>query len=73
MPKIITILYIIVFIFVTFLTYQSLKAFDYAKVLRRDKTRELYFLMFIVSFICGYLCAEAISTLLERITNFIAA
>ncbi len=73
MPKVITILYIVVLMIVTYLTYQSLKAFDYGKILFRNKTNELYFLLYIISFIIGFLAAEAITTILERIVIFVTS
>lgn len=71
MPNALIIVYIVVFIVMTFITYQSLKAFDFSKILRRNKTRELYFLMYIISLICGFLLAEGMYVILERILSFI--
>ncbi|MDD4212007.1 MAG: hypothetical protein PHY42_01205 [Bacilli bacterium] len=72
-PRIAVVLYIVVLIVITFLTFQSLKAFDYEKILRRNQVRELYFLLYVVSFICGFLTAEAITRLLDQIIVFITA
>lgn len=72
-PQITITLYIVVFLVVSVLTYHSLTAFDFEKILRRNKVRELYFLLYLASFIVGFLAAEAITTLLERIVTFITA
>ena len=73
MPKVITILYIVVLMIVTYLTYQSLKAFDYGKILFRNKTNELYFLLYIISFIIGFFFSLSITTILERIVIFVTS
>ncbi|MFA6628002.1 MAG: hypothetical protein WCQ80_01170 [Bacilli bacterium] len=72
-PQITVLLYLVVLILATFFTYQSLKAFDFEKILRRYHTRELYFLMYVISFIIGFLSAEAITRILDKIIIFITA
>jgi uncharacterized membrane protein YwzB len=54
----------------TFIVYQLLMVFDYTKILRRNKIRELKFLMLIISIGIAYLFTEAFMEVISRITNF---
>ena len=65
-----TITYFIIFFPMVYIIYNSLKAFDYAKVLRRGKIGELKVLLFVIAVSLGFLFALAILEVIERIAAF---
>lgn len=67
----ITIWFFIVLIPTTYLIYTSLQCFDYEKILRRGKTRELKILLFIISVALAFLFAQCFVTIVERIAKII--
>ena len=67
----ITIWFFIVLIPSTYLIYTSLQCFDYEKILRRGKTRELKILLFIISVALAFLFAQCFVTIVERIAKII--
>lgn len=62
--------FFIIFFPLIYLNYQCLKAFDYQKILRRDKVTELKILMVVVSVGFAFLVAFAFVSVLEHITAF---
>jgi uncharacterized membrane protein YwzB len=67
----ITIWFFIVLIPTIYLIYTSLQCFDYEKILRRGKTRELKILLFIISVALAFLFAQCFVTIVERIAKII--
>lgn len=67
-----TIWFFIVFIPSIYLIYTSLQCFDYEKILRRGKVRELKILLFIVSVCLAFLFADCFTSIIERIANVIS-
>jgi uncharacterized membrane protein YwzB len=51
--------------------YISLQCFDYEKILRRGKTRELKIVLFLISVAVAFLFAQCFITIIERIANII--
>lgn len=66
-----TIWFFIVLIPTTYLMYTSLQCFDYEKILRRGKTRELKIVLFLISVAVAFLFAQCFVTIIERIANII--
>lgn len=65
-----TITYFMIFFPMVYITYTCLKAFDYAKILRRGKVGDLKILLFVVAVGLSSLFASAIIEIIERIANF---
>ena len=68
---IITIWFFIALIPSTYLIYLCLQCFDYEKILRRGKTRELKIVLFLISVAVAFLFAQCFVTIIERIANII--
>lgn len=66
-----TIWFFIVFIPTTYLMYTSLQCFDYEKILRKNKTRELKIVLFLISVAVAFLFAQCFVTIIEKIANII--
>ena len=62
--------FFIIFFPLIYLIYQCLTAFDYEKILRRNKVRELKILMLVISVGGAYLFAQAFLAILDHITAF---
>ncbi len=59
--------FFVVFIPSVYLAYQCLQCFDYTKILRNGKSRELLILLMILSVIIAFLFASTFSSIIERI------
>lgn len=66
-----TIWFFIVFIPATYLIYLSLQCFDYEKILRKGKVKELKIVLFMTSVAIGFLFAECFVSIIERIYSAI--
>lgn len=66
-----TIWFFVILIPTVYLMYISLQCFDYEKILRKNKTRELKIVLFLVSVAVGFLFAQCFVTIIERIANII--
>lgn len=66
-----TIWFFIILIPATYLIYTSLQCFDYEKILKKGKVRELKIILFIVSVALAFLLSECFVTIIERIANII--
>lgn len=66
-----TIWFFIIFIPTTYLVYVSLQCFDYEKILRKNKVKELKIILFIVSVVLGFLFAQCFVTIIEKIANIL--
>jgi len=62
--------FFIIFVPLTYLCYNLLKAFDYEKILRRGQVNQLKALMFIVSVGLAYLFASAFVDVITRLSKF---
>lgn len=62
-----TMLFFTCFLPMIYAFYQCLTAFDYEKILRRGKVRELKFILLIVSIGASYLFAEAVVAVVRYI------
>ncbi|MDD3191338.1 MAG: DUF1146 family protein [Bacilli bacterium] len=65
-----TMLFFTCFLPMIYAFYQCLTAFDYEKVLRRGKVRELKFILLIISIGFSYLFAEAVVGVVQYIMAF---
>ncbi len=63
----ITIWFFIILFPVTYLSYISLQCFDYEKILRKNKTRELKIVLFLISVCIGFLFSQCFVTIIERL------
>lgn len=68
--RILTMWFFIIFIPMVYTIYNLLKAFDFQKILRKDKIKELKILMIVVSVGFGYLFAKAFVEVIDRISIF---
>lgn len=68
---IITIWFFIALIPSTYLIYLCLQCFDYEKLLRKNQTKQLKILLFIISVGFGFLFSQCFVTILERISKII--
>lgn len=66
-----TIWFFIILIPTTYLVYVSLQCFDYEKILRKNKVKELKIILFIVSVVLGFLFAQCFVTIIEKIANIL--
>lgn len=66
---ILTIWFFVILIPTTYLLYTSLQCFDYEKILRKGKVRELKIVLFIISICCSYLFASCFVSIIERIAK----
>ena len=64
-----TIWFFVVLIPTTYLTYTCLQCFDYEKILRKGKVRELKIILFLISVAISFLFAHCFITIIERIAN----
>ena len=71
LDTILTIWFFVILIPSVYLIFISLQCFDYEKILKRNKVRELKIILFIVSVALGYLFAQCFVTIIERIANII--
>lgn len=62
--------FFIIFIPLTYICYNLLKAFDYEKILRRGQIGQLKALMFIVSVGIAFLFASAFVEVFDRLSKF---
>ena len=66
-----TIWFFVILIPTTYLTYTCLQCFDYEKILRKGKTRELKIILFLISVAISFLFAQCFVTIIEKIANII--
>lgn len=71
LDTVLTIWFFVVLIPSIYLIYTSLQCFDYEKILRKGKTRELKIIMFIVSVALAFLFSQCFVTIIERIAKII--
>jgi len=65
-----TIIYFMIFFPMIYVIYNCLKAFDYAKILRRGKIGELKVILFVLSVALSYLLSNAVISVIDRLTDF---
>ena len=63
--------FFVIFIPITYLCYVLLMCFDFAKVLRRNKVRDLRMLMILVSVGISYLFTEAFLAVINHFAVFL--
>ncbi len=68
---ILTIWFFIILIPTIYLMYVSLQCFDYEKILRRGKVKELKIVLFIVSVGFAFLFSQCFITIIERIVEIV--
>lgn len=66
-----TIWFFVIFIPTTYLVYVSLQCFDYEKILRKNKVKELKIILFIISVVLAFLFAQCFITIIEKIANIL--
>lgn len=66
-----TIWFFIIFIPTTYLIYISLQCFDYEKILRNGKVKELKIILFIISVVLSFLFSECFVTIIEKTNNLL--
>lgn len=66
-----TIWFFVILIPSIYLSYTCLQCFDYEKILRKGKTRELKIVLFLVSIAISFCFAQCFVTIIERIANII--
>lgn len=71
LDTVLTIWFFVILIPSVYLIYTSLQCFDYEKILKRNKVRELKIILFIISVCLGFLFAQCFVTIIERIANII--
>jgi len=69
--RVLSMWFFIIFIPMTYLVYVLLTCFNYEKVLRKNRVRDLKILLIIVSVGISYLFAQAFLEVIERIANFL--
>ena len=68
---VLTIWFFVILIPSIYLVYTSLQCFDYEKVLKKGKVRELKIILFMISVAISYLFASCFVSILERIINIV--
>ncbi len=66
-----TIWFFIILIPCIYLSYTCLQCFDYEKILRRGKTRELKIVLFLISVAISFCFSQCFVTIIERIAKII--
>ena len=68
--RILSMWFFIIFIPLVYAFYNLMKSFDFQKILRKNKIRELKIMMIIVSVGFSYLFAQAFLEVIDRIAKF---
>lgn len=70
-PRITSIWFFIIFIPMVYVCYMLLQCFDYEKILRRGKVRDLRTLMLVASIGLAYLFTQAFLEVINRFAQFL--